>query len=326
MVGMTNKLTVVMYHYVRDVEGSPYPGLKALGTRQFSDQLDYLQKNYEMVSMEAVLGALDDGTALPPKAALLTFDDGYVEHYEYVFPQLVRRGIQGCFFPPAEAITQHKVLDVNKTHFVLACSPDIDCLLREIFDLLGRFREEFELPSDEFYFRKLAVANRLDCKEVAFVKRLLQHELPELVCTAILTELLANRVGEGEAAFSKQLYMSETQLREMRARGMYIGSHGHRHRWLGLLPEQEQEQEILKGREFINRIGESVDSWTMSYPYGSYNDSLVKLAARQGCQLAFTTDAAVADLSTGNRFTLPRLDTNDLLCGNPERENWWRQG
>ncbi len=36
----------------------------------------------------------------------------------------VENGLTGCFFPPAKAVTEHEVLDVNKIHFILAAVPD----------------------------------------------------------------------------------------------------------------------------------------------------------------------------------------------------------
>ena len=43
----------------------------------------------------------------------LTFDDGYKDHYKYVFPTLVKEKIRGFFYPPVN-IFKGDVLNVNK--------------------------------------------------------------------------------------------------------------------------------------------------------------------------------------------------------------------
>ena len=48
------KITIVMYHYVRPILNSKYPGLKGLELKSFQ-QLDYLQKNYSIIDPKRLL-------------------------------------------------------------------------------------------------------------------------------------------------------------------------------------------------------------------------------------------------------------------------------
>src|SRR5439155_23013204 len=94
------RLTAMMYHYVRDPgdaaeAGSGIPGL---AVRQFEVQLDYLAREYEMLAWQEVKDYLALNRALPPRACLLTFDDGLSDHYLNVYPALQRRGLSGLFF------------------------------------------------------------------------------------------------------------------------------------------------------------------------------------------------------------------------------------
>ena len=100
---MSQELTVVMYHYVREIYQTPYPNIKGLLTSQFKEQLNYLKKNFSFVTVSDCINALRNETSLPSKACLLTFDDGYIDHFETVFPLLQENHIQGCFFPPAQS-------------------------------------------------------------------------------------------------------------------------------------------------------------------------------------------------------------------------------
>ena len=115
-----NNLTIIMYHYVRDLRNSRYPNINALDIELFKEQIVYLRKHYNIISMEEVIHSVDNQVDLPNKSVLLTFDDAYSDHYTNVFPVLDKYKIQGSFFAPAKAIMENTVLDVNKIHFILA--------------------------------------------------------------------------------------------------------------------------------------------------------------------------------------------------------------
>src|SRR5690242_1598117 len=112
-------LTIVRYEYVRDLQRSRFPRINALDLEQFRYQLGHIQSCHTVVTMEEVIWAVRGRADLPENAALLTFDDGFIDHYTSVFPLLEERGWQGCFFPSSQPILQHTVLDVHKLHFVL---------------------------------------------------------------------------------------------------------------------------------------------------------------------------------------------------------------
>jgi peptidoglycan/xylan/chitin deacetylase (PgdA/CDA1 family) len=64
------------------------------------------------------------------------------------------------------------------------------------------------------------------------------------------------------------------QVRELRAHGFQIGSHGHSHRALDCLPHTEVEREVRSSKRLLeDGLGEEVASF--AYPYG-YNSPLVR--------------------------------------------------
>ena len=218
---MNAKVTIVMYHYVRDLENSNFPRINGLDTKQFKDQIAYFN------------------TSLPLKSLLLTFDDGYIDHYTNVFPILIENGIQGSFFPPVRAITEHKVLDVNKIHFILAACDNLLGLVNDVFELLNIYRDGYDLKSNEYYYDKLAQASRFDSCETIFIKRLLQVELPEDLRSLIADSLFEKYVGIPECLFSRELYLNIDQIKTMKHFGMHIGSHGFNHYWLNSLSRKK---------------------------------------------------------------------------------------
>ncbi len=86
-----------MYHYVRRINNSRYPGIKGLELKDFIEQIKYLKRHYNIVTMEEVIGASQGDEQLPVNSALLTFDDGYAEHFSHVYPVLKKHQLQGSF-------------------------------------------------------------------------------------------------------------------------------------------------------------------------------------------------------------------------------------
>lgn len=315
VLDMARALDIVMYHYVRDYSRTRYPRIKGLDLAEFRYQLDYLEENYDIIKIQDVIAAQRAGDALPPKAALLTFDDGYAEHYDLVFPILFDRGLQGSFFPPVEPVRDAVMLDVNRVHFILA-SCDEPALLGAAIDkaIVESGRDDLELVPA--YRSQWAKPNRFDDAETIYVKRMLQTALPADLRGQIARDLFARHVAMDEAAFASELYITTEQAKLMQASGMYFGSHGFSHFWLNRIPRSMQEDEIRKALDFLRFIGSPVeDFWVMCYPFGGWNDDLLEVLRENDCALGLTTEVATADLDKHNVLTLPRYDTNDFPKG-----------
>jgi len=105
-----------MYHYVRNIKESRYPGINGMEVDHFRGQIGYLKRHYNFITMEQLVNSIHSNYKLPPNAVLLTFDDAYIDHFTHVFPILIENEIQGSFFIPAKTVLDHKLLDVNKIH------------------------------------------------------------------------------------------------------------------------------------------------------------------------------------------------------------------
>jgi len=310
---MPRDLSIVMYHYVRDTERTPYPDIKARSVAQFRHQLDHIGRNYQVVTVRQIVEALRGGAPLPANAAWLTFDDGYVEHYTTVFPLLRERGWEGSFFPPVNAIRDRQLLDVNRIHFILAAQPETQRIIDEIRSFVDDRRDTLR-PFDS-YWAEFARPTRLDTAEVIFIKRMLQHALPDAMRNGLAADLFERMVSADATGFASELYVTPSQLREMIDGGMYVGSHGVSHLWLDKLDGPAQVAEIEGSLAFLRSIGAPVDDWVMCYPWGAFNETLLPLLSERGCAAALTVRVAVANLDSDHPLKLPRLDTNDLPVG-----------
>ena len=305
-----NKLTVVMYHYVRDIKDSKYPNIKGLETKDFIKQLEFFFNNYSIITMEQAISAYEGSENLSDNSLLLTFDDGYVDHFTNVYPILKGYGVQGTFFPPAKAILEHQLLDVNKIHFMLSSDNIIDYLVEDIRKDILFYREEYNLKIFKEYYSELAQSNRWDPKEIIFVKRMLQHALPEKLRNLLSSKYFNKYVGIPEPTFAKELYMNKSQLKQLVKDGMHVGCHGYDHYWWNRLDENSLEIELSRSKDFLKSIDCNMGTWTACYPYGSYSDTVTSKLESHGCKLAFTTEVKVADIYVNKKLLIPRLDTN----------------
>lgn len=318
-----NNLTIVMYHYIRDLKNSRYPDIKALDLPLFREQIKYIEKHYNPVTVAEVMHSVKTGDKLPPKAALLTFDDAYSDHFTTAFPILDKAKIQGCFFPPAKCITHNEILDVNKIHFILASVKDSQELITFINDSLDKYRAEYGLETAEHYWDLVAKPTRYDPAEIIYIKRMLQRELPETLRNILTDEIFEKYVSSDQTAFSAELYMNVDQISHMQRNGMYVGSHGFDHYWLNSLTRKKQEEEIDASLEFLKLVGAPTDDWIMCYPYGGYNEETLEVLRERDCRLGLTTHVGVADLDSHGPLVLPRLDTNDLPKDSAARPVDW---
>lgn len=312
------KLFISMYHYIRDLKHSRYPKIKGLDVDLFRRQIAFFKTNFNVVRMEQVFATIEEGVQLPENPVLLTFDDGYIDHYTFVAPILEENELQGSFFIPGKTFSTHQLLDVNKVHYILA-SGDIKNLVEYLFQRLDFYRgKEFEYPLNGELFKQYAQANRFDAKETVFVKRMLQTVLPEVLRNQISSDLFEKYVGVSEEQLAHELYMTPAQIRTLKRHGMHIGIHGYDHYWLGDLSQKQMQADISKALEVMD---EFIDKkhWVMNYPYGSYNDDVLQFIKEKGACLGLTTEVAVADLVSCGNLQLPRCDCNDFP---PKSENY----
>ncbi|HVY87291.1 MAG TPA: poly-beta-1,6-N-acetyl-D-glucosamine N-deacetylase PgaB [Hyphomonadaceae bacterium] len=82
------KFTVLSYHEIADKADALIPEYAVTPT-MFVRQIDWLRNNgYNFVSVDDIMADKAGKKPLPPKAVLITFDDGYRSAYDHAFPFL----------------------------------------------------------------------------------------------------------------------------------------------------------------------------------------------------------------------------------------------
>jgi peptidoglycan/xylan/chitin deacetylase (PgdA/CDA1 family) len=303
----THQLDVVMYHFVRPIADSAWPGIKGLEATDFDRQLDYLQATYDMLTPRQAVDVMTGRETLCRRACLLTFDDGYRDHHDHVFPRLEARSLKGLFFPPACAALDREMLDVNKIHFILAGGADptdMGALIDDAVSATPDLREPTHFRAEHHK------AFGYDTADVIYVKRMLQHALPPQLRARLTDALFRQSVSADPADFANSLYCGVDELRAMHEAGHMIGSHGSAHMWLNELPREEQHADIQASLRLFDAISAPRTDFAFCYPYGGYNAATLECLEKLGCAAAFTTRPDSAMPGTDGILEIPRLDTN----------------
>ena len=312
-MGNKYQLNIVMYHYVRPIEKSKFPRIKGLEFSSFKKQLDYFSKKYNFITAEQLIAHKFGDNNLPQNPCYLTFDDGFKDHIRYVMPELLKRKIQGSFFPPSKAIENQELLDVHAIHFILASCKNINNLFIDLNNAcldIGLTK----LDLDSFY-RTYGKAYRYrnssyENAKTIYVKKMLQFVLTQKVRSRIVSCLFQKYVKKNKQQFAKELYMSISDVKNLIKNGMYVGSHGCRHIWLGQEKKSVQSEDIKASLDFLKKVGARTENWIMSYPYGSYNNDTLSILRKKKCLFGLTDKVGVSNLNQSKILELNRYDTN----------------
>lgn len=298
--------TVVMYHYVRDTEGTQFPGLHIRNNGEFVRQLDHLLTHFDVIDIHQLSKPFDSPTS--KSRALLTFDDGFKDHFTNVLPNLRRFSFRGAFYVAAGPLIAPIILDVHKIQLLLG-SQLFEDLFLALVDLLGK-----RLLED--YAESGATENdpqRLDPQKIVLFKRLLQRDLPQPQRSEVLNLLFQRFFPGAEKRISEALYLSLTELRELKKQGMHIGNHTVSHPWLGYVDTSGAISEISRCEDLLVAEGLMDESFkTIAFPYGNSSPHVIEYLETANYKFAFSTVAAEFDPKTDHRLGVPRLDTNDL--------------
>ena len=151
-----------MYHYVREIKKSKYPNLKGLEFKDFKKQIDFFCNNFNVLSNDDFVEIIQTKEIPTKPSIFLTFDDGYIDHYKYVFPYLKKRKITANFYTPKKVIENKTVLDVYKIHFILEKEQNRKKILNEINNYLTKKKLN---PIQNKDIKKINLKSRYDDRE-----------------------------------------------------------------------------------------------------------------------------------------------------------------
>ena len=304
----------IMYHDVRSWNPNYFPKRYKqkpyLTVKEFKSHLDYLQKNFEIISPEEI--NFKEIYNDDKKKLILTFDDGLKDHILEVLPILLSKGIPAIFFVPAEAIEKGIVFHSHKIQFLLAKIPEKE-LVEEIFKLLPLCYEKFRIHplSREELWKKYSFDNVVGgtwSKEAIFTTRLLREHQFYSFRDWMLSKLFIEIVSSFEKEFAKNLYLNLEDIRKLVISNMTIGGHGFYSINAKFEATDIQEIEVNKSFDFLSKkvFNKEKFSFYYSYPNGGYTPYTQQLLKKLNCKGAFTTNRKI--FSNESHLEIPRLD------------------
>ena len=93
-----NDIISSTYHFIRNNNDQKYRNIKFFSTNLFEEQLNFFIKKFNIIDSNSLLEILSQKKNKSKKPfMLLTFDDGYIDHYKYVYPLLLKKRLKGGF-------------------------------------------------------------------------------------------------------------------------------------------------------------------------------------------------------------------------------------
>lgn len=297
----------VMYHYVREYDDK-HPNFRFLDVQNFRKQLDFFEKNFGFVDAQEWESFVTNGQ-MPDRRGkvVLTFDDAMSCHYEFVFPELIKRGLWGIFYVPTAPYIDNKLLDVHRVHLLCGAVDG-----EELFDEAMKLIDEDMIPdSKRKEFREQTYTNQTNYEGVSEFKRLLNYFI-DYDRRESFIDVLSDVFGYQYSANS--FYVQKTQLSEMFDHGMIFGSHTVSHPVMSKLTRADQTHEITSSFAFLDEL-KLTKHKTYCHPYGgfhSFDQNTVEILDKQNVAYAFNVD--YRDITQqdiiANKQSLPRYDCN----------------
>ncbi len=291
------ELRVLAYHRVLhafDEDTFPFDlELISASAAQFDWQMAHLQRYFNPVTAAQVTQALRGQAPLPPRAVLVTFDDGFADNHDVAFPILQRHGVPALFFLATDYIGSRQLFWFDKLVYQLLHTDQSDIRLTGL-DLLLK-------PTGPRAQRRGVAAQ---------LQGALKH-LPNAQRLAALEQLdrLA-QLGIRPDHQSLSLPMDWPQVRAMSAAGMAFGSHSASHPILANIVDRSQlDRELVASKALIEAQTQcAVDA--LAYPVGgssAFNPAVVQATQQAGYKLAFSYISGVNDQVAEHRWALRRL-------------------
>ena len=300
-------MKAIMYHYVRTYEpGLPF--FRYLEVDNFRKQLDYFEAKYGYVTYEEWCNFVENGVApKDPGKIILTFDDAMRCHYDFVFPELLKRHLWGIFYVPTSPYVEHLVLDVHRIHLLCGAHSGI-----ELIDVANSFIEEDMIPGEKINeFRDRTYTRQKNATGVSEFKRLMNYFIDYKHRNLVINQLVNHF---GLLLQADQFYVPKNNLMKMKEQGMVIGSHSYSHPVMSRLTAAEQKSEIEKSLVVLGDLVEETHK-TYCHPYGgfhSFNRETVYVLKQLKVSYAFNVESREiiqADYKR-SKYHLPRFDCN----------------
>ncbi len=284
-----DSLTVVMFHRTLRPDDPRWASCDpdyTLGEDLFVSSLDFFARHYRVVSLQDVLRARRDGTGLPPRALLISFDDGWLDNVDYALPALRSAGLPAVMFVAADAVGARQPFYQERIVAAWRLGKlSLEALAASAAEHGADENGDVEQGDSDHDDGKHVEAHI----GVAALRRLIARleTMPAASRRAVL-ERHADALDDG-----LQHMIDIDDLARLRGGGVELGLHGKSH--VAMTRAGDLASELGGAREAMARMlalpeGLASDACaTMSFPHGAFDDAIAAQARDAGYELLFTS-------------------------------------
>ena len=287
-----SSLAVFAYHRIANAKvDDPLESdveLVSASTAAFERQMRFVKDNFTPLSCADLISHLYRGTRLPPRSAIVTFDDGFEDNYTNAFPVLKRLGMPATFFVVTGCIDTGAPFWFERVAYAILNT-----------------REHIQLPNGSTLDPGRPYAARISLAHSVLRGLMLMDDGRRRGAVAALLE-------ESKCAadsLEKHRPMNWAQVAEMKAAGMEFGSHTVTHPVLTRLSDVDLMHELRASRLRLEEIlGCAADS--LAYPVGgaeAYDERVRQAALSAGYRLGMCYEPGVNKKSALGVLALRRI-------------------
>lgn len=289
------------YHRIGAPEDTTFdPNVFSCTAAMFEQHLYFFLKHFEIISTND-LAELYSNNSVDKRYAVITFDDGYQDNYQFAYPLLKQLNIPATLFVATDFIDQKCIPWWDEVAWIIKSSS----------------------PEDIAKCGWLSERHLYSMTPAQQIKAVLQV-IKKDKKTSIQEKLAHLRLVSGKSfsieRLENKLFADWDMIREMGNNGIIIGSHTCSHRILSHLSEREQEQELsLSKAKIEHELSHSTN--TLAYPVGgfdSFTSTTEKLAKKIGYKLAFSyVNGVNKKLTSDTKYQLRRIPVDN----NPSKKD-----
>jgi peptidoglycan/xylan/chitin deacetylase (PgdA/CDA1 family) len=289
------RLWVMMYHRILPKYDPRYileePGMM-VEPDTFQMHLQILKQEFTIIPLSEWINRKNQNLSLPEKACAITFDDGWLDNFEYALPILEKEQVPATFFAVSHMIGTNEQFWPNRIVSLLQQPESKIQSIPWLQKLTGNQTADAEVSAQAIYSLK-------DFSDDYLLKLIEQAEKDLSISPSDSPSLMD---------WEQLRLISNNDLME-------VGSHTCHHiRLRDNLDLNIQLREITESKVMLEKqLGKPVNLFC--YPNGDYSEAAVK-AVSEHYQAAVTTRSGINHANSFNPFKLHRLGVHQDISNN----------
>ena len=282
-----DRVRILAYHRIDEIDPDADldPGLISATPSDFEEQVRIVAERYAPISLDQLVAAHRGEAPLPPRAVLMTFDDGYEDFARCAWPIMKRHGVPAVLFVPTSFPDSNGPgFWWDRLYSALVRTREAQVNVSEVGDLpLGGYE-----------------ARRRAHKALRTYAKTLPHDEALAWLEGVIAQLAdipsVHRVLGWDA------------LRELARDGVAVCSHSHAHALCNRLSPEALAEDLARSKALIeSELGEYAPPPVFAYPASASDPKVHQAVADAGYEIGFGGRRGVPALPFEEPMNLMRM-------------------